>query len=31
MNLGLNVGAVVVKNIEDEMTLMVIGGDVASI
>ena len=31
MNIGLNVRAVVVENIEDEMALMVVGADVASI
>ena len=31
MNLGLNVRAVVVDNVEDEMALMVVGADVASV
>ena len=31
MNVGLNVRAVVVDNVEDEMALMVVGADVASV
>src|SRR6516164_6096234 len=31
MNLGLNLRAVVVKDVEDEMTLMVVSGDIASV
>ena len=31
MNVGLNVHAVVVDNVEDEMALMVVGADVASV